>query len=98
MKRRLSRQVTVTGRVHNLAWYRLESMPKDSWRLEFVLLPDPGQAIDGSIDCTAAGPVASMDREIWRDGARIEVRGRCQGGANGHTLVLVVQFAGRAHE
>ena len=98
MKRHRGRRISITGTIQNLSWHRLESIPKSPWRLEFVLIPDPGQAIASSIDCTAPGAVASMDRQLWENGLRIQVEGHCQGGANGHTQVLVVQFAGRAHE
>jgi hypothetical protein len=54
----------LTGRIYNLQWYKLESLPLHPWRGEFTLIVDGATRRPEKLSCTVFGENASRLRLI----------------------------------
>ena len=55
---------SLTGRIYNLQWYKLESLPLHPWRGEFTLIVDGVTRRPEKLSCTIFGENASRLRLI----------------------------------
>lgn len=80
----------LTGRIYNLQWYKLESLPLHPWRGEFTLIVDGATRRPEKLSCTVFGENASRLRLIDPPPTRITISGESRGELQKFGAVLMV--------